>query len=180
MNDLELYIYIALALIYFLSRAFRSKKPQGPPRQSGKRQPVTDNEQSSSGEKSVTFEDLLKEFMGQKEEEIPAVPEEIISDEISGEKKAHDLTESYAEPTYPTYEETAYKSYEEVYSNTGDLKTLDEQVSLNLPGRKRFDKYKIQEQENIHAASRFREILQNRNSVKDAIILKEILDRKYF
>ncbi len=77
-------------------------------------------------------------------------------------------------------EEVGYKSYEEVYSMNKDLKTLDEQVKLEIAEKKRFDEYKIEEGRNIHVAKRYREMLHNKDSIKDAIILKEILDHKYF
>jgi hypothetical protein len=189
MSDLELYIYIGLVLIYFLSRAMRKKKPQKPPIQRSVN-PARDTQEKTSTEvRPLTFEELLKEFTGQKEEETPVVEAEepgsleepspgvyeYGTDDRSGENEYDD---NHSE-TYENYDET-YKSYEEVYDHQGKLITLDEQVDLSSAGRKRFEKYKIDKAENIHIARRYKNMLMNQDSIRDAIILKEILDRKYF
>jgi hypothetical protein len=190
MSDLELYIYIGLILIYFLSRALRKKKTDNPPVQkSGSPSNRDAYEKASTEERPMTFEDLLKEFTGQREEVTPTVeveepvevetnPQDESSIENEGETSYNDY-KSYNENLYENYEET-YKSYEEVFGKQDELVTLDEQVDFNRPRGKRFEGYKIQEEENIHVAQRCRKMLMNRVSIKDAIILKEILDRKYF
>ena len=175
MDDLELYIYIALGAIYFLSRAFRKKKPVQPPQKRRDTDSGGGYEQAPRTEKHVTFEDLLKEFTGQKEKP-----------EYEYEEEPEEFEESYTQEAgqsageYATEEEVSYKSYEEVYNTNKDFKTLDEQVKLESAKRKRFDEYKISKGVNIHTAKRYRDLLQNKDSIKDAIILKEILDRKYF
>jgi hypothetical protein len=180
MDDLELYIYIALALIYFFSRAFRKKKRVKPPQSTQRTSSDDAQRPAARTEKPLTFEDLLREFTGQKEEkafegeEIIEMGEDVLNDQ------RYDYTEDNLSDTNTGYNQDTYKNYEEIYGSSKNLKTLDEQVSLDTRGRKRFDTYKIKESENIHVAQRFREILKNKNTVKDAIILKEILDRKYF
>jgi hypothetical protein len=175
MDDLELYIYIALGAIYFLSRVLRKKKPAPPPQKHRNTDSGRGYEQTPRTEKPVTFEDLLKEFTGQKEKP-----------EYEYEEEPEELEESYTQEVeqsageYATEEEVSYKSYEEVYNVNKDYKTLDEQVKLELAEKKRFDEYKISEGVNIHTAKRFRDLLQNKDGIKDAIILKEILDHKYF
>ena len=62
----------------------------------------------------------------------------------------------------------------------GGTSTTDDRLDLETELRKRFDTYKISGKKNIHTASRFRELLRNPDSIKDAIILREILDRKEF
>ena len=179
MDDLELYIYIALGAIYFLSRAFRKKKPVAPPRKQQDTNAREGHEQDHRKEKQVTFEDLLREFTGQKKEpeyEYEEGPEE--HEQSYDDGKYYQEEESTEE--YEAEEEVGYKSYEEVYSMNKDLKTLDEQVKLEIAEKKRFEEYKIEEGRNIHVAKRYREMLQNKDSIKDAIILKEILDHKYF
>ena len=68
MDDLELYIYLALGAIYFLSRAFRKKKPVTPPQNQRRTDSREGYDQASQKEKPVSFEDLLREFTGQKAE----------------------------------------------------------------------------------------------------------------
>ena len=172
MDDLELYIYIALGVIYFLSRAFRKKKPVTPPQNQRNADTGHDYDEDTRTEKPVTFEDLLREFTGQKEEA-----------EYDYADEGEEPDSSYVEDSpkeYASTEEVEYKSYREVYNVNKDLKSLDEQVDLEKTGKKRFEEYKIEEGVNVHTAKRFRELLRNKDSIRDAIILKEILDRKYF
>jgi hypothetical protein len=181
MNDLEIYIYIALAVIYFLSRAFRKKKSSKPPSSRPRTSSQDGYEHPTSKEKPLTFEDLLKEFTGQKEETVSEQGGDLIEVEDNDViKEKYGNEEEIYSNEYEKQEEVQYKSYEEVYASKERLKTLDEQIQLNEPARKRFDEYKIKKKVNIHTASRFRELLKNKDSLKDAIILKEILDRKYF
>ncbi len=179
MDDLELYIYIALGAIYFLSRAFRKKKQAPPPQKHRNTDSGGGYEKAPRTEKPVTFEDLLKEFTGRKEKpeyEYEEEPEELEESYVDGNyNKEEKFTEEYE-----TQEESRYKSYEEVYNVNKDFKTLDEQVNLESAEKKRFDEYKISEGVNIHTAKRYRDLLRNKDSIKDAIILKEILDCKYF
>jgi hypothetical protein len=181
MDDLELYIYIALGVIYFLSRAFRKKKPVAPPRNQRNAEPDYGNNRAPQKEKQVTFEDLLREFTGQKKEPVYDYEEEEGEADVSSyEEESYYSEEELREKEYADREEVEYKSYDEVYNVNKDFKTLDEQVDIELNKKKRFEEYKIEEQVNVHTAKRFRELLQNKDSIKDAIILKEILDRKYF
>ena len=172
MDDLELYIYIALGVIYFLSRAFRKKKSVTPQQNKRNADSAQDYDEDTRTEKTVTFEDLLREFTGQKEES-----------KYEYEEEVEEPDSSYVEESpreYAATEEVEYKSYDEVYNVNKDLKTLDEQVNLEATGKKRFEEYKIEEGVNVHTANRFRELLRNKDSIRDAIILKEILDRRYF
>jgi hypothetical protein len=180
MDDLELYIYIALGVIYFLSRAFRKKKPAAPPQNQRNSDSRSDYDQTSKKEKPVSFEDLLREFTGQKEEPVYEYEEENEDSDASYVEDSYYQEEEQARKKYKTTEDVEYKSYEEMYNVSQDLKTLDEQVDLEMTKKKRFEEYKIEGGVNIHTAKRFRELLQNKDSIKDAIILKEILDRKYF
>lgn len=182
MNDLELYIYIALALIYFLSRAVRKKKPsQPPPRRQGSTTQQGGNP-NSDGERPMTFEDLLREFTGQKE--VPTNQRRVeeyedLNTVVSEEDQYMDSEEEMVK-SYDMANDGTYMSYEDVYGYSDNVKTLDEQVSLNAPKKKRFERYQVKEDENIHIAQRYRELLTDGEGIRDAIILKEILDRKYF
>ena len=180
MDDLELYIYIALGAIYFLSRASRKKKPVTPPKNRQNTDTGGGYDQTTRKEKPVTFEDLLREFTGQKEETVYDYEEENREPDRSYDEDDYYQEEDQGRGKYETEEPAEYKSFEEVYNVSNDLKTLDEQVDLEQAKKKRFEEYKIEEGVNIHTAKRFRELLQNKDSIKDAIILKEILDRRYF
>jgi hypothetical protein len=181
MDDLELYIYIALAVIYFLSRAFRKKKQVKPPASTQSTSSSHDYEDSPKKEKPLIFEDLLKEFTGKKDVPVYEEEEEFIEveEENTADRKYVKEIDQFVDE-YDTNHEDNYKSYQDPYPNKGNLKTLDEQVQIKTAPSKRFDAYKIEKNVNIHTAKRFRKLLKNKDSVKDAIIFKEIFDRKYF
>jgi len=169
MNDLELYIYIALALIYFLSRAFRKKKPANPPTQPRQSAPGRQDEEAPHREKPLTFEDLLREFTGAKNEPEERYEEEVSTFDEYDDDLPDEEKESPATETYGYDSESPYKNYEEIYGSSESLKTLDEQVKIGTPERKRFEGYKIEESENIHIAKRYRDIFAVFNKHKDKI-----------
>ena len=86
-------------------------------------------------------------------------------------------------PTYETYESQVEQStidpeYEK-YLKDSDMTTLDEQIDIEEPLKKRFEEYRIQQKEHQQIASRYKQLLKEPDSLKDAIILQEILGRKY-
>ena len=180
MDDLQLYIYIALAAIYFLSRAFKGKKPGQRPGKIPDSNPIDNkSEDPAPREQPMTFEDLLKEFSGhKKEKELEKFEEEEVDDINEYEKE---LTSQHVEePSYKTYNDPENSNFDDIYQGQGKYKTIDEQVIIEEPVKERFNEYKIHVVKNANYASRIRRILHSKESIKEAIILKEVLDRKYF
>ncbi len=184
MDELQIYIYLALALIYFLSQAFRKKKPKQP---RGYGESDTAEEETSripERDRSMTFEELLEEFTGQRSEE------KAKEEARKKAREAYELEEEPEEPEimkddeykvydeYDDYKASAYREYTDYSAQSSKLKTLDEQVDIEEPIEKLFDGY--QDKYKQTRADKYRKILSNPETIKDAIILKEILDPKYF
>ena len=181
MKDLELYIYIALALIYFLSRAFRQKKPKRPP---GSYTNLPTSEQNTSPkterDRSITFEELLQEFTAYKEEpQSKEIAEEIKEEEEEMVQTAEIENEYQTYEEYDDYKSTDYINYDDIYKKSSERTTLDEQVNLEEPINKNFTEYEIPDSATLRA-KKFREMLSDKKSFKDAFILKELFDPKYF
>jgi hypothetical protein len=180
MSDLELYIYIGLALIYFLTRALKQKKAPRPP---GNYKNTSPKEQESSSgpvrERPMTFEELLKEFTGYKEPPqtvTPAAEEKEIEEEY-----VETIEEDHEYQTYEGYDDykkSGYTSYDEVYGKSQNLTTIDEQISLDEPLERQFEEYETQ-LPSCDRAKKYRQMLMRRESIRDAFILKELLDPKY-
>ena len=90
------------------------------------------------------------------------------------------VTQDVEQTTYKTYNDPEYGNHDEIYLGQGKSKTLDEQVEIEDLTKTRFSEYKIDKDLNSDYASRIRKLLHDEDSIKDAIILKEVLDRKYF
>lgn len=180
MSDLELYIYIGLVLIYFLSRAFKQKKTPRPP---GDYKDSTANDQGSEPqpkrERPITFEELLQEFTGYKEP-----PQTITKEKIEEEEQEVEIEPAGRDQEYQTYEgyddykTSGYTNYDEFLEKSQNLTTLDEQVNLEEPIDKQFEAYESPS-EICDRARKYRRMLLKRESLRDAFILKEILDPKY-
>jgi hypothetical protein len=127
----------------------------------------------------LTFEELLEEFTGYKEPPKTVTQAEEITDvkEEQEEIPAADEEIQYYDE-YDDYKSGEYKNYDKIFEKSEELTTLDEQVSLEEPVQK---EWKVYERQPVtySKAKRFREMLTAKDSIKDAIILKELLDPKY-
>ena len=180
MSDLELYIYIGLALIYFITRALKQKKTPRPP---GNYRNTTPAEQESAREsprnRPMTFEELLQEFTGQKEPAPPVTPAAM--EEVQEEEEFETIQEDSEIQTYEGYDDyktSSYTSYEELYDKSQNLQTIDEQVSLKEHPERQFEEYEPKPP-TFYRAGKYRQMLKRKESLRDALILKEILNPKY-
>lgn len=197
MDDFQIVVYIILVVIYIISRALKAKKKAVPP-QSGNPRIPQDIEEPGTEEipepynppvsQPVTFEDLLKEFTGYKEESEPARPESAVVKEIKETVVENPYLKynqaDYRKPAYQDYDSTediihnAPVSYDDIYK--GPEKMIEKDTEPEDVNEGRFDKYASFKEYDVHTAARFRKLLHNPMTVRDAVILKEILDRKYF
>ena len=174
MDDILVYlIFIAFAI---LSRILTKKKePQGPP--SGQGSDYSDD-RPQRPQKQVSFEDLLKEFTGEAEkQQHRPVPVEEPTRYKSYEDDKYEV-ENYEEQ-YERDEE-AKKVYQRSVRQAKKLKTIDEQVDfekMNTKLAEVYDPYHEKKKDTI--ADDIRKQLQNPEQVKRAVILSEILNRKY-
>lgn len=178
MDDLQLLIYIIFIVLFILSRALRKKKPVSP----DNAEQNTGGEQASArpaSKRPVTFEDLLREL-----ERLP--PEKSENEEWEESKVVESVDQKETENQYPTY--ATYESQEEQstidpeyekYLKDAGMTPLDEQIDIEEPLKKRFEEYRIQQKEHKQNAARYKQLLKDPETLKDAIILQEILKRKY-
>jgi hypothetical protein len=197
MDDYQVIIYIILVVIYIISRALKAKKKIDPTvRPPEQRYEETGPYPESASKpfnttpkpRQLTFEDLLKEFSGYEEKESHSAPAETETAELPYKTVTKPETreyQSYESPgNFPTYKYEEAKSleslvsYEDMYQSPGKVEQADtKHADIN---ESRFKEYTSYKGFDIHKAGRFRKLLHNATSMKDAVVLKEILDRKYF
>ncbi|HLF32971.1 MAG TPA: hypothetical protein VI583_01960 [Cyclobacteriaceae bacterium] len=197
MDDYQVIIYIILVVIYIISRALKARKKIDPtilPPQ----QRYEENESypetapkpfdAPSKPRQLSFEDLLKEFSGYEEKEVHPAPAESETANYPYKTETKPETrqyQSYESPeNFPSYNDEEGKSleslvsYEDMYQSPGRVEKADtKHADIN---EIRFKEYASYQAFDIHKARRFRKLLHNSTSMKDAVVLKEILDRKYF
>ncbi|QSE96898.1 hypothetical protein [Fulvivirga lutea] len=161
MDDIQIIIYIIFVLFAIISRALKKKKePQKKPAR-----PASQNQSKPAPQKQLTFEELLKEF----------------TEEQSGTKRSEP---EYAEP----------ESYEQEFDVNDDeeIKRIYEESvrasqkyeeSRNRHDDKHSGKFKhfehYSEEDVAEEESEYAKLLQDEDSAKNAIILSEIINRKY-
>lgn len=161
--DLENLVYVALAVIYFLSRVFKKRKqaPTESPEESSQPQP---------GKRPVSFEDLLKEFGVDKGvEEQKEEKDEV--DDFQEEKETDEYRSRYEDEEAQSVYEKSIKEVE----LTSEKEEAESNKGLVF---KEFKPYQEEDDSN-EFASEIRELLQSEDGGKKAIVLGEILNRKY-
>ncbi len=155
MDDIQNLLYLAILVIWFLSRVF-GKKKQKPKPVSGTPGPNQDSK-SAPEPPPVTFEDILRELTGGSTKEEPApYEEEYVSDEVEYQEEddGHEYEPIAPDPVILTPQPVEYE-------------------------QRAFKQFRIKSSRGSKSARKVRKLLQSRNGLKQAIILKEILDRPY-
>ncbi|WP_304516667.1 hypothetical protein [Cecembia rubra] len=171
-------IYLVAIIIYFIYTALKKGKPEGEIEK-----PAVPNEQQEQ-RRPVSFEDLLKEIRsGQQQLERDlqqtgqgkAAEEKPVAQMTSAEKPLGNRPQKIKQP----------KAYEQFQGEISErempkLRTLNEQISLeaSLEGIK--SSLKSETLEKVKKENRYRQLLKDPRSVKDAVILSEVLTKKYF
>ncbi len=184
MDNIQFWIYVIFAVIYFFGRALR-KKPQEKPKQRPRSPLETESE---SKERPVSFEDLLEEITGRKSlsdpqksepeieepeiEEAPPRPSryERLKQEREAEKFEEGRTRTFSdEETRRVYEESikSAEGYDLDYGT--DEKYASKKVLRST----------AEEEEDNEFVTEIKSMLQNKDEAKKAVILSEILNRKY-
>jgi hypothetical protein len=162
--DLESLLPLLFAAIYIISRFLKSKRKQDAPNRPAPQQ----GQRPDTGptkKKAFSFEDILKEFeknlAGEQIEEEKPLPVEPMH--FDRPKPAPVVVEEKRSP-YHSYEGMRYE---------------DEKSPVIVGKEKDFErseKYQLKETE----VSDFVQILRDPNGAKNAIVLSEIINRKYF
>ena len=173
MDDIQTLFYIVIAIFYFLSRVLKKKDPAKNKKTS---RPGTENNPNpSQRRKPVTFEELLREFTeeqgGGKQPEPEAVEEE--PERPRGYRSLEDDDE-IKEPAKRRFaDDESRRIYEESIKNAANLKeNYSEDPKIG------FRRYETKEEQET-VGSEVAAMLQDPADAKKAIILGEILNRKY-
>ena len=171
-NDSSTIFYIIAVAVYFIYSLFFRKKEEEP----------VEGDSDSPGEakKPVSFEELLKEIRQEQggshaapqgaeefweEDEYEEEPE--VSETISYEKSSRDEARYY---------EGSWESKNRYNTQSQPLVKLDDQVDLD-------DTKTILgevEEEDPGKSNKFAQLLKSPETLKDAIIVSEIINRKHF
>ena len=172
MDNLDIYLYIIILVIYAVTRIFKSASKKPPVRTvPGKQQPPSGTQpgDQTTRKRPFSFEDVIKEF-----------------EQSFQEKTAEPVVEPYeveeidrTPPPVPVSKPTAstVTSQSPYYSHEGqryDEQTVD--VNTGPQSYERNEKYKIGTVEEHEIVKR----LRNPDGLRDAIIFNEIINRKYF
>ena len=168
MEDLKIWVYVIIGAIYLISRAMKKKEPEN----QKPRSPLeTEDEVGPARKAPASFEDLLREF-SQEQQETPrrTVQEADVVDDpkpaveetirLEGEKRHFADEESRAIYERSIQEaEGAHISYER--DEHFKMKGLEKEESHN------------------EFASDLKKMLQSPTDAKKAVVLSEILNRRY-
>ena len=177
--DASTLVYIVAVVVYFLYSTFFGKK------EPGQAEP-TPEQPEAQPRKTVSFDDLLKEIRREQwERERDLEGKTIVEDDYVEEEEAYVAEPAAAPKKYFTYEDpeqfpSADTKYQANYKNfeKGPLVKLDDQIDLNA------DEKILGEVEDVSGytkgKNRYAEILKNPETLKDAMVVSEILRPKYF
>ena len=177
MDNLENYLYLLFAVIYIISRIIKARNKQSDTKskQPQKARPIGQQPASAQTQnppkpkKSFTFEDILKEF-----EKNLAGPEE---EEFGHEKPlpVKEIQHEKPTPVKVNQQKTTPNPYE-AYQGAKGKSMLDEVEEDHKSSFARSEKYSIRE----NIVNEYVEMLQDPEGFKNAVVLSEIINRKYF
>ncbi len=173
MDDIQFWLYLAFAAIYFITRMMK-KKNAPEPTQGDEREPVHTERRN----KPVSFEDLLKEFTEGKQEPEREVPEPVEARQLVKERE-------WVEQQKPKeFEEGRTRRFADEESRRVYQESikLAEGADLEFKRDEHFKSKMQREQDEGDGQSLgadIKSMLQDTNSAKKAVILSEILNRKY-
>ena len=172
-------VYLAAVIVYFIYTALKKNKNEEDLGQPG--QP----ENPEPRKKPVSFEELLKEIrqgQQQREEEINQPAPSRRQTQMPQDRESRPLEKPKQQTPKVAPKSNKYESYEGVVEERvapERVKLADqERLSSHISGIKSSilqEKDKIEVPEN-----RYKQLLSNPKTAKDAIILSEVLTRRYF
>lgn len=179
--DIQFWVWLIVIVITLIARANKKKPQSFDPEQ----REFTDSPTEET--KPVTFEDLLREIQASKNPKPKPVPVyqppkqvpakqydfEDYDDNLGDESKSLERTDYYADDTiYETYESAKKAAFSKA-SLEETMKVEDTEVKFN-----QFKEYSKGEGQKSSAAEYAKE-LRNPKSFKRALILNEILNRRF-
>lgn len=164
MDDIQFWLYLAFAGFYFLSRMMKKKAPEPMPEE-------TEQEQGPR-KKPVTFEELLREITEQRQ---ATAPEPVVQEAPKPIKiKKQSKPEFEEEGVRRFSDEESRKVYEQsIKMAEGYDLSFERSPSFKSSVSRR------NEEEHQQVAAGILASLQSPDSARKAVILGEILNRKY-
>ncbi len=163
--EFENYFYVLLAVIYILSRVLKNRRKVA-------QDETLMDKQPKQGKKPVSFEDLLKQFGAEKEgEEIEKVEREVVQEVEEIEEPPREYKSIHSDEEAKSIFEKSIKEAELI----SEKEATAENKALAF---KEFKPYQKKDESN-EFANEIRELLQTPYGGKKAVILAEILNRKY-
>ena len=166
MDDYQTILYIIIGVIYLLARILKRKKPQVPLPKVEREIPEAEvTAQGPERKRPLSFEDLIKEISGGK---TPEEPETIAEPS---------KPEPISEPAVP--DATAQATYQESIKTDKRLKKKSSKSKALFKEPRIFEEFDSEEGESQYLAEDIRRSLKNNWDIKKAIVINEILTRKY-
>jgi hypothetical protein len=183
--DISTIVYIILVLLYFVFTAFKKKSP---PEEQDERY-----EGQEAGERRpASFEDMLRDIRREQNERVKDIEEAgqgDLSDYEYREQREEESVSSYdtwEQKPAPRQPEPAPRPRNKYYEGgEGSLKNYERKPLVKLDDQVDIDSNEkiLGEVEDVaeeyKGKSKYRDMLKNPESIKDAIVLTEILNRKY-
>jgi hypothetical protein len=186
MDDLQIWLYVIIGVIYLLSQV-RKKSKQGTPNDSPTQRPAQTTQRRvqpaspSESQKPVSFEDLLREITqaktvtGLPEYEEKAQPEYADYDDFEEEKTILTRTDfDYR------HSDRVYREFEEAKAHDYTKDSLEESMKLE-DVRMEFGKFKeFESQQRVNLLDKYTSDLHDPDGLKRAFVLSEVLRPRHF
>jgi hypothetical protein len=182
--DAQFWIYIIIGVIYFLSRLLKkgeqatqeSTENQRPVR----REPRQTAQPASDAPRELTFEELLREITEGKQVQRPQPQREVAPQYESYEKDLGDEARSLEEVDVDEASQAPrWKPYEEIPVRSAERRSLEETLRLEdtVMTFGKFDVFEKKTKKNY--LDDYIRIMRNPESLKQAVVMSEILKRKF-
>lgn len=164
MDDIQTILYIAIGIIYLVARALKRKKPQMPPVDPGEQVPEAEEstERRPQRKRPLSFDELIKEISGQAAEPEP---------EPEPEPDRH---------RRPLVSDTdAQATYEKSIDQAKRIRKKGVASHAKMERIRLFQDQDEKVTERNYLAEDIADSLKNNWDIKKAIVINEILTRKY-
>lgn len=174
MDDIRIWLYLVFGIIFFLIRLFKKKGQENT-----LNQPASQH-QNRPQRKPVSFEELLREFTEAREaKNRPSAKEKPKEEDLeyqSIDKPEKEEGEYEGEKTRRFSDEESCKAYEESIAGAeGSKMTFERDDNFKFKHKRKEE----QESEGAGIATEIKDMLGRLEDAKKAVVLGEILNRKY-
>jgi hypothetical protein len=173
--DLGNIVYIVAILGYFIYQATRNKK---------KNLEEGDNQQlpAEPEQRHSSFDDLLREIRdAQKPKQVQQPKPSQVKPPVIQLDRPEMRPDPVAQKRFPTKRRMEILDEDEIEYYKGEFDKVESELSTTSKGIPDIPSLKSIEQKiSQKSGNRYNRMLHNRESIRDAVVLKEILDRKHF